>query len=115
MNSKTCLEIKLEKLEAELAKDAPRLLAGNYFRREEICYIIEEIRKGVWNLPSEKLPENKGYDFDRVLVTTINRNVTIGYYDDIDDEWRLPFSDNPDWPEEVIAWMPLPKPYQESP
>ena len=60
-----------------------------------------------WILCSERLPEN---DAD-VLVTTVKpdgaKDVGIGCYDRMSDEWSLCLKESA----EVIAWVSLPNPH----
>ena len=87
---------------------------------EDALALLKEQEAYGWRLCSDELPENN----DEVLVTYIvNGNQKKRYvetasyfnYEDIDGYW------NSVWDEyrlkgtktEVIAWMPLPKPYKE--
>ena len=85
---------------------------------EEQQKAIEQLKSLQWIPCSERLPENS----DEVLTTYIvngNKNKryteTATYYDGDDGYWSSP------WDEyrvagtriDVIAWMPLPKPYKE--
>ena len=87
-------------------------------REEEQQKAIEQLKSLQWIPCSERLPENS----DEVLTTYIvngNKNKryteTATYYDGDDGYWSSP------WDEyrvagtriDVIAWMPLPKPYKE--
>lgn len=73
----------------------------------------EVIERLEWIPVSERLPK----DHENVLIYLYSNQITIGLY----NSHRLPFMDKPigwgtDAPhgwssDEVVAWMPLPKPY----
>lgn len=73
---------------------------------------FKEVAKSEWISPKKRLPN----EYDRVLVTIqINKREPVarsGYFasgafsNDNGDYWRAEET-------EVIAWMPLPKPYRE--
>lgn len=65
---------------------------------ENTCEITRKSNANQWIPCEERLPEKKGF----YLVTTEERKTaTMGFYEDI---WFKT--------EKVIAWMPLPKPYE---
>lgn len=58
-----------------------------------------------WIPVSERLPEMSE---DILILLDDYKNMSVGHYDITDGEWYadVPFYD-------VVAWMPLPKPYKE--
>ena len=58
-----------------------------------------------WIPVSERLPEES--DLYLVSVADASAYVDATYYDVKEGKWR-----ELEWNEEVIAWMPLPKPYE---
>lgn len=68
---------------------------------------LEQAERERWIPVTERLPETE----DKVLCCTITKkgikNIVIGYHVLGKDYWACGMNSN------VIAWRPLPKPYQE--
>lgn len=74
-------------------------------------------RENQWISVSERLPS----DHERYLLTEevhyttgrIIRRVLMAFYDDENDEWYEEMGEDVEVVSYPIAWMPLPKPYEE--
>lgn len=100
------LELKQE-LEKELGKNAYRYGLNRIIDTLEnvIDVINEQPKVGEWIPVEERLPESCEY----VLVSCVNGAVEYGAYYDGDKDWSLISTD---WQCKVLAWQPLPKPYE---
>lgn len=78
-------------------------------------YIVEVEDNG-WIPVEERLPEDTNGDFyQSVIVTLSNGRVASGVYRNYDDEWWVEDESGEKKymrSNEIIAWMPLPEPYQ---
>lgn len=73
---------------------------------DEILDLIDEQQRvGEWIPVEERLPESCEY----VLVSCVNGAVEYGAYYAGDKDWSLISTD---WQCKVLAWQPLPKPYE---
>lgn len=68
--------------------------------------IVKELGPG-WIRVTEKLPSDNG---EPVLVTTVNGILFIAVYEPEEKVW---WHFDYEYMVDVIAWMPLPKPYRE--
>lgn len=78
---------------------------AQHFKDSVIKIIDEQQRVGEWIPVEERLPESCEY----VLVSCVNGAVEYGAYYAGDKDWSLISTD---WQCKVLAWQPLPKPYE---
>ena len=80
-------------------------------RAEALDMAIKAVEKARWIPVSEKLPE----EFADVLCSTDSKEVFVATYYGKMNNGTPYFIDNNDmiWEDDIIAWMPLPKPYME--
>lgn len=93
----------IEKFE-EIQSSCETLMERVWF--DGVLAIIESQPKvGEWIPVEERLPESCEY----VLVSCVNGAVEYGAYYAGDKDWSLISTD---WQCKVLAWQPLPKPYE---
>ena len=75
----------------------------------EKCREVAELKKSPWIPITERLPE----DFDSVFACDRDgyTDIAWGWY--VKDKWKWHTGDDVNC-DDIIAWIPLPKPYTES-
>lgn len=85
----------------------------NNFNKSQVGHLLkklsEEQRKHRWIPVKERLPEAK----EDVLVCTKSGWILIAWYDPRGEMWHIAPSDVGMVRKDIVAWMPLPEPYQE--
>ena len=90
--------------------------SAEYLMVDEIEYYLKNLpsadRLQVWIPCSERLPSEKDYIGDVVIWCTDKSIVGVGWYYESTKSWATIDDTFPPILGEVIAWMPLPKPWK---
>ena len=111
----TCDECKkmmsvIDDIKAEIEHEGEMYPDGDwYISIDRVCEIFDKHTKtGRWIPVSERLPENRNQE----VLISLEWGIDIGRYSDGEwhSEWINHYDDG-----KVLAWMPLPEPYEVEP